>query len=303
MIQDFSNLKNTYDNLYGIQESQEQELSTITLAYKKEMKELTPEIERGIGETYREYLSKGAPVYYWMLEAIHSTSKKAVSKRSLNYVIGMLRNWSQYGFGSTKTSEEIELFDYFMEVTGVDMSPEARQVLISSMTKYGILKLMRVMPELKDVDVSLFYSQCLVRCLERKFESSQKTTIHYQNIESLPEQKKSETSKENVKQIESSSSQTIAKKKSSATQTRALDERRSLMLLEIQSFLEKNGESKVKDICAYLQSVGFDEVTSESFYSKIKGLMKYDDRLKTTKFGYYKWIKPRKKKITNDKES
>lgn len=166
----FNNLRDYYDKQYSIPSTDSEAIKIILEVYEKEMGNITPAIKNGISEVYRELLGKGLPSYYWMLEAIHRTSKKKESKKSFPYIVGTLRNWSLYGFGNTLTNEEEEIYDYFTEITGLKITPDSRLLLSSIMGTFGAFKLMRTLPELKNIDLSVIVVEMLGRLMKEKYE-------------------------------------------------------------------------------------------------------------------------------------
>ncbi|MGG3801230.1 hypothetical protein [Metabacillus fastidiosus] len=68
----------------------------------------------------------------------------------------MLKNWIKYGFGHMPNQEEDEIVTYFEEVTGFEITYKARRVLQTLIGKYGVIKVTRMINELKaDTDKSL----------------------------------------------------------------------------------------------------------------------------------------------------
>lgn len=148
-----------YIRKYGKPESENDAIKKLCSIYKDLFgEEPTQEIKEGIAEYYRILVGRDLPAFSWILEALHVTSKKDASKKNFPYVVGMLRTWMKYGFGHIPNQEEEDLVEHFKEITGQEMSYQARRVLRNLMGKYGCVKVAIMLSELKTgLDLSLFY--------------------------------------------------------------------------------------------------------------------------------------------------
>lgn len=161
-----------YTSKYGTPKDDNDAIYKLVSIYKDLFGDIpTQEVKEGIGEYFRILTNRELPAYLWILESLHVTSKKDKSKRNFPYCVGMLRTWMKYGFGHIPNQEEEELAEYFHEVTGFDVSFKARRVLQTLMGKYGLIKVTRMINELKDeTDKSLLLMLQLQSMMDEKFE-------------------------------------------------------------------------------------------------------------------------------------
>lgn len=176
-----------YNKKYGTPVDDNDAINKLITIYKDLFGEVPSEqVKEGIAEYYRILTNRDLPAYLWILEALHVTSKKDKEKRNFPYCVGMLRTWMKYGFGHIPNQEEDELVEYFEEVTGYEVSYNARRVLQNLMGKYGLIKVTRTINELKDdTDKSLILMLQLQAIMEEKYsvqsseiEEKHRNTIH-----------------------------------------------------------------------------------------------------------------------------
>lgn len=163
-----------YTNRYGTPSNDNDAIEKLIQIYKDLFHE-TPstEVQEGIGEYYRIISGRDLPAYSWLLESLHVTSKKDKGKRNFPYAVGMLRTWLKYGFGHIPNQEEDELIEYFTEVTGYECSLKARRVLQTLMGKYGLIKVTKMINELKnDGDMSLIMMLKLSSIMDDKYKAN-----------------------------------------------------------------------------------------------------------------------------------
>lgn len=172
-----------YAEMYGNPTSDSDAINKLADIYEDLFDEVpTQEVKEGIAEYYRILINRGLPAYLWILEGLHVTSKKEKSKRNFPYVVGMLRTWMKYGFGHIPNQEEEELIEYFKEVTGFEVSLKARRVMQSLMGRFGLVKVTRMINELKnDTDMSLILMLQLQTMMEDKFEVSNESEDSAEN--------------------------------------------------------------------------------------------------------------------------
>jgi hypothetical protein len=140
-----------YEKRYGKPEGDVDSIEKLCTIYGDLFGEVAPQpIRDGIGEYFRILSSRELPAYLWILEALHVTSKKEKSKRTFSYCVGMLRSWMKYGFGHIPNQEEDELVEYFEEVTGLTVTVNARRVLQKLLGTYGVVKVTRMINELRN---------------------------------------------------------------------------------------------------------------------------------------------------------
>lgn len=138
-----------YEKRYGTPKNDQEALDTLARVYQELFKEDPPqEIKDGIAEYYRLLQCRGLPAYSWILEALHVTSKKEDGKRNFSYAVGMLRMWMRYGFGHIPNQEEDDVVDYFEEVTGQEVTIQARRVIQQLLGEYGCIKTTKAIAEL-----------------------------------------------------------------------------------------------------------------------------------------------------------
>lgn len=249
-----NNLRDYYNSKYDQPKSDSEAILTLIKVYQTEMGEYTEKIGDGIGEVYRELLSKGLPSYYWILESIHRTAKKKEEKRHFGYMIGTLRNWSLYGFGKTLTDEEEEIYDFFKEVTCIELSSNARILISSLVGNYGALKVMRSISNLKDTDASTIFAEILGRSMIERY------------AESIPEVSVSSTPKKKAL--------SPPKQASKRNQQRKPNDNLKLMISYIEDFLKANGVSRPTDIAIHLNELGFNNITPKNITSHLGTVMK-----------------------------
>lgn len=264
----YNNLRDYYDSRYTRPKSDSEAIETIANVYQETMGNLTPSTKTGIAEVYRELLGKGLPSYYWMLEAIHRTSKKRESKKSFPYIVGTLRNWALYGFGNTLTNEEEEIYDYFTEITGLKITPDSRKLLSSIIGTFGAFKLMRTMPELKDVDMSLVIVEMLGRVMREKYMSSEQTKIVVDEIAvTIPP---------------------VLTPAQSVKSTRTPNNNTKEVIREVVELLKKSETAlRPTDIAKYLNDKGFSKFNQKNMTSQLMSFMNSDKKIVKIGTGKY----------------
>lgn len=164
------NLTETYSSRYVKPSSDAAAIAELARIFQDLMGECSVEVKDGIGEYYRILTNRQLPAFEWMLEAFHVASKKEDHKRNFRYVIGMIRQWMKYGFGHIPSQEEEEVVGYFEEVTGTEVTPQARLVLQNLMGTYGAIKVTMMIGRLeKESDMSMLMAQILKDTLEERY--------------------------------------------------------------------------------------------------------------------------------------
>lgn len=170
-----TSLREYYEEKYGKPNGDKETLDVLCNIFKDLMQYnfITSEVREGVSEYYRLIQNRGLPAYEWILEAFHVVSKKNVEKRNFPYVIGMLRGWLKFGFGHMPSQEEVEIVDYFQEVTGTEVSYETRQMLQNMMGRYGVIRMTRMISSLsnewENVDLSKIRAEQLSELLADKY--------------------------------------------------------------------------------------------------------------------------------------
>lgn len=173
------NLMQTYSARYVKPDNDAEAIVRLGDIFKDLMGHISIEIRDGIGEYYRILSNRGLPAYEWLLEAFHVASKKEDHKRNFPYVVGMIRCWMKYGFGHIPSQEEEEVVSYFEEVTGTEVTPQARLVIQYLMGTYGAIKVTRMIGSLeRDRDLSYLMVQVLKHSLEEKFPDVKEKALH-----------------------------------------------------------------------------------------------------------------------------
>jgi len=267
-----NNLFDYYNQKYPLPKNDVEAINTIIRVYQTEIGDCNEKIGEGIGEIYRELLGKGQPAYYWFLEAIHRTSKKKEEKRSFGYIVGTLRNWSLYGFGNTLTGEEEEVYDFFMEVTGTQLTSESRKFISHLMGTYGALKLMRSIAALREVDASLMYAELLRRVTAEKYNENlglgkPKRINYITPLNGLPNPNRS------VRKYNRSTG----------------DELKQL-IHHVEEYLKTNGISTPTDIVNYLNANGFNKFTQKNISSYLVTVMKKTNKVVKVTTGQYAYV-------------
>lgn len=169
-----------YREIYGTPKDDKDAISTICEVFKERMGgTFTMDTKEGIGEYYRLIKERELPAFEWLMEAVHVVSKKDPDKRNFPYVIGVIRDWLKFGFGHMPSDEEKEMLDYFCEITGLtreQVSPEAYKIFQNLMGEYGVMKIMRVIPQLSgelQMDFSKLRALMLKEQLEEKYKKKE----------------------------------------------------------------------------------------------------------------------------------
>ncbi|KZR57517.1 hypothetical protein [Pseudobacillus badius] len=170
-----------YTEKYGTPVDDNDALYKLTSIYKELFGEVpSQEVKEGIAEYFRLISERELPAYLWILESLHVTSKKDKSKRNFPYCVGMLRTWLKYGFGHIPNQEEDELVKYFQEVTGFDVTYKARKILQNLMGQYGLIKVTRMINDLKDnTDKGLLLMIQLQSMMDDKFNQTNYVEDYY----------------------------------------------------------------------------------------------------------------------------
>jgi len=164
------NLSETYAARYAKPKTDAEAIDKLVRIFKNLMGECPVEVKNGIGEYYRILANRQLPAFEWMAEAFHVASKKEEQKRNFRYVVGMLRSWMKFGFGHIPSQEEEEVVNYFEEVTGTRVTPQARLLIQYLMGTYGAIKVTQMIGKLeKECDVSMLMAQILKSYLENKY--------------------------------------------------------------------------------------------------------------------------------------
>jgi hypothetical protein len=123
-------------------------------------------------EWYDKLSAQGVPAYQWMVEAIANCSTKVnASQRTIAYLIGILKSWATYGFGSDYSSEAKKLFERFESRFNTQLSDAARRHLMGIIERNGIVDTLAGIfeMELEIVDMS----RIIVEQLERSLGSEE----------------------------------------------------------------------------------------------------------------------------------
>lgn len=146
-----------------------QDLAGILALFKDRINGNPSENENNrLKEWFEKLTANGQPAFYWMQEAIVKTSSKVkVDQRHLPYVIGILKSWAQYGYGTDLNVEQRRLFDRFEQQFGCTLSTEARQRLIALVDAHGIVATVStIFQALKpEIDMSALFVDQMEKCL------------------------------------------------------------------------------------------------------------------------------------------
>jgi hypothetical protein len=295
------NLRGHYDKKYNeIPKTDQEAISFLINVYSEEFRDRTPaqSVKDGIGEIYRELLGKGLPSYYWMLEAIHRTAKKRVEKRTFGYVVGTLRNWALYGFGNTLTDEEEELFDYFNEITGANITAESRKMITALLGRYGAIKLMRNLPDLRHIDVSVYLVEILARGMMDKYdealpppvsnEPSRKDVTPINSVPALSDGKRTkpkDNSKDKSKDKVKVNNPDRPKRKGGIP----LSEKSKLMIMFVEDFVREKGTARPVEIAKYLMENGYDNVSQKNISSHMVTVLRNSEHISKVGKGIFEY--------------
>lgn len=283
---DVNSLIDYYNKLYPKKKtfkSVNEEIDLLVEVYNEKMGYINEEVKEGIAEVYRELSAKGNPAFYWIIEAIFRTYKKRNEKRTFSYIVGTIRNWTLYGFGNTSTGEEGELIDYFKETTGIELSVESRNLLINLLSKYGIIKVMKNIPSLKEKDVSIVIMKLFEQYLKEQYEP---------NCSPVNPVKEIGENRRVIKEIHSSSRQTGIRKKSSPAQKKKIKQ------LVTQLFIDSYPNPvRPKDVYQHLIDNGIKEVNSKGMTALIQSIS--TSYFTIEKIGIGEYIYKKEKTLTN----
>lgn len=117
------------------------------------------ETER-LSEWYLKLSAEGRPAFGWITEAICRTSTKVrTEQRTIAYMIGILKSWGQYGYGTDYSAEQRKLFDVFENRFECNLTDSSRQKLMELLDNFGIVETMTSLfgTEHGDIDPSMLY--------------------------------------------------------------------------------------------------------------------------------------------------
>lgn len=295
MSYSLNNIRLHYDTMYGKPTDHLDAIDKINQAYNELMNDASSKSEDGIAELYRELDGKNLPAYYWILEAIHRVSKKRIEKRNIRYLVGMVRNWSLYGFGNTSTSDEEEVFNYFRELSGVDLNEYSRKILTSLMRRFGVIKTMRLMSYIQEVDVSSYLAEVLALRMVKTYmteffndkESIEKVSSYF-NIIKIPTENNEgiESNFININETNGKLDYINTSVKDNGT-NRKMNDITKLMMIYIEKFLQEGDEEKsIADIVDMLHGKGFPTATQQNISSRLNTIMKYNSHIIKLKDNY-----------------
>jgi hypothetical protein len=115
---------------------------------------------------WKDLETKGQPAFERLQEAICITSSKTrAEQRTIAYVIGIIKQWQEYGYGNNLTDEQKKVIMIFEKKIGMPLTLPARGTMLKLFATYGIVDVMTVMfqAELEppNIDISLLYVQQL----------------------------------------------------------------------------------------------------------------------------------------------
>lgn len=165
-------LKQTYDGRHGAPPDNDYDtIRKIHGIYVSVMgvERMTTEEKDGLANYYKNLKQRGAPAYYWILDAIYITSRKSEIKRKFEYLIGILKKWRTHGYGYTPSSEETEIVDYFEEVVGEPLPDSHRHLISDLMTSFGAVAVTRLIGSLQHHSKSYAYLTLLKDLLQDRY--------------------------------------------------------------------------------------------------------------------------------------
>jgi hypothetical protein len=120
-----------------------------------------------IKEWFEKLAANGQPAFYWIQEAIVKASLKVkAEQRTIAYIIGILKSWSKYGYGSDLNIEQKRMFERFEERFGYELSQVSRQKLLALVDNYGIVDTVSAIFETEFTTVDI--SRLIVHAIENR---------------------------------------------------------------------------------------------------------------------------------------
>jgi hypothetical protein len=137
----------------------------ISFADRKDVEEVIQEYANNIAEPSNDDAStlmeqfnilkaRGHNAKEWLIRIFHELSKKDNGKKSMNYLIGMIRNRSTYGWGSSRSIEERVLINKTEQLLGKTLSQEGLVKIYNMMGNFGAA---RVALGLHGVDIEKLF--------------------------------------------------------------------------------------------------------------------------------------------------
>lgn len=265
---EFLLLKQTYDEKYGLQPRNDFEsIRKLHSIYSKVMgiEVISQEEKDGIGEYYRKIQKRNQPAYYWILDAIHITSRKSKERRIFRYMIKILKNWMNYGYGYVPSEEEAEITSYFEDVVGTSIPSDIRYIIGELMSSYGAVTVTRMIGELKDYSTPYAYMSLLRRLLEEREEekiASPTERIQYPSKVILLTNNVTDATNNDVSQLKNTEAKDSKPKKETAIKfnndnNKTKKQQRKLEAELIELYLKEMGYPvKIKEIFNMLETQG-----------------------------------------------
>lgn len=160
------------------QPTDDDNIKQITDYYRRHITNyLQPQDEKGLYELYYFCKSRNVDAVKYIIDAIDVFSRKDDdTKKSFGYLVSIVRNWINMGYGHMPTKEDQQLFDIFESILNIKLSMTAKSKLVSLMSSYGMLNLIFYLGKetynLQNVDISLFYINKFERLIEKYNQKS-----------------------------------------------------------------------------------------------------------------------------------
>lgn len=92
-------------------------------------------------EQYLILKARKIDAYNWISSIITEVGKKDESKKYIGYIIGIIRNRMTYGWGTTRSDEEILVIKAIENIVGRELSLESKATIYKLMGDYGGTKI------------------------------------------------------------------------------------------------------------------------------------------------------------------
>lgn len=92
-------------------------------------------------EQYTILKARKIDAFSWISTIIAEVSKKDASKQYIGYIIGIIRNRMTYGWGASRSDEEILIINTVEELMGREISLESKSEIYKLMGEYGATKI------------------------------------------------------------------------------------------------------------------------------------------------------------------
>lgn len=151
----------------GISANDKKDIEECVIEYATKINKPIQDEVNVICEQFNILKARGLPAKDWIVGIINEVSKKAGQKQTIAYIIGMLRNRMQYGWGTTRSLEEQLLLEKVESMIG-ETSLDTKTQLYEMMGVYGGIRMAFALTNIK-------LEQIFIQALKEELESQKPT--------------------------------------------------------------------------------------------------------------------------------